>query len=221
MKKVLLVSPHFDDAVLSAGQFMAGRPDCDVITVFAGYPKPENLDMSTPYDRKCGFETARDAVTVRRQEDNRALALLGANFYHLDFPDSQYKELVDLAAIWKEVQGMLTEFDYDFVMAPLGLGHPDHVSLSNLIVSHAEDIQKLWGIPLYLWEDLPIRVVEPELVHERLKLLRSLRPVERAFPGDGEIALKIRALSCYNSQIGTGILDPFIMYVPERFYEVK
>ena len=36
MKPVLVVSPHLDDAVYSAGQFLAGRPGAVVVTMFAG-----------------------------------------------------------------------------------------------------------------------------------------------------------------------------------------
>ena len=69
MKKVLLISPHFDDAVLSAGQFMAERPDCEVVTVFAGMPlTPERV--VTPYDEKCGFKNAQDAMAERQRENS-------------------------------------------------------------------------------------------------------------------------------------------------------
>lgn len=64
MKKMLLVSPHFDDAVLSAGQFMADRPDAEVVTVFGGFPVTSER-IKTPYDEKCGFKNAQDAVASR------------------------------------------------------------------------------------------------------------------------------------------------------------
>lgn len=35
----------------------------------------------------------------------------------------------------------------------------------------------------------------------------------------GPIADKIRALMCYKSQINTGDLDPYLLYVPERFWK--
>lgn len=210
MKKVLLISPHFDDAVLSAGQFMAGRPDTDVLTVFGGYPK--DLDASTPYDVKCGFEKARDAVTVRRQEDDEALSNLQANSFYLEFSDSQYGETHDRNEILKAIKNFILENDYEFVLCPIGISHPDHILVAKIVKSLEPYIDK----NIYYWEDLPIRVVEPM---EAFKRLNELGVKELVFPGTGPVVKKIRALSCYKSQIGTGILDPYLMYVPERFWK--
>ena len=35
MRAILAISSHLDDCVLSMGQFLAGRPDVTVATVFA------------------------------------------------------------------------------------------------------------------------------------------------------------------------------------------
>lgn len=215
MKKVLLISPHFDDAVLSAGQFLSGRPNADVITVFGGTPE---VETSTPYDLKCGFKRADDAIAVRKNEDNEALALLRANPIHFDFLDDQYidgRTQEEIDEIYNAIVKQINNNNYEFILAPLGLGHPDHVLLANCVykIKAFEHLQ----MPVYFWEDLPIRVVEPELVPKRLE---HFGLAKREFVGDGPIANKIRALSCYRSQIGTGILDPYLMYVPERFWKV-
>lgn len=216
MKKILLISPHFDDALLSAGQLLAGRQNADVVTVFGGAPVEVLL---SDYDAKCGFETSEQAVLARREEDNNALALVGANPIHWHFIDGQYGEVGQLwdnlpFSIGSETLKQLEKEEYEFIVAPLGLGHPDHMIVSDAI----RQIQKERhiDIPVYYWEDLPLRVVEPELVQPRLD---ALGLEERVFIGDGPIANKIRALSCYKSQIGTGILDPYVMYVPERFWK--
>lgn len=218
MRKVLLLSPHFDDAVLSAGQLLAGRPDADVVTVFAGIPVEVHL---TPYDKKCGFTSSKQAVEMRRIEDKNALALLGANPIHWNFTDGQYAEVGQLwdnlqFSIANEIMKQVEKEDYEYILLPLGLGHSDHM----IILEAVYDL--IWGkhlsLPVYVWEDLPLRVVEPELVPDRLA---KFGIKEKATLGDGPIADKIRALSCYKSQIGTGILDPYVMYVPERFWRVN
>ena len=61
MNKILLISPHFDDAILSAGQLMAERPDTVVLTVFGGVPQDAE-NKRTPYDEKGGFKNAKDSV---------------------------------------------------------------------------------------------------------------------------------------------------------------
>lgn len=212
MRKVLLLSPHFDDAVLSAGQFMAGRPDADVVTVFGGMPQEEQL---TPYDEKCGFTNSTEAVKVRRDEDRNATAILRANSVYFDIPDGQYGEPEKRDQFESVLRGQLIRNDYEFVLAPLGLGHPDHIFVSDIAVK----VMKDHDLPLYLWEDMPLRVIEPELVTPRKEQL-GIKEFQPTKIGDGPIAHKIRALSCYASQIGTGILDPYVMYVPERFWKI-
>lgn len=214
MNKILLISPHFDDAILSAGQLLAGRADADVVTVFGGFPSEMRI---TPYDEKCGFENSSVAVVNRRLEDDNATAILNANAIHWDFPDGQYGENVTHDEILDKIiqQTMLEK--YDFIMGPLGIGHPDHVMVSDALIEFA-DVYNPDKTPVYLWEDLPLRVIEPDLVFDRKEGIGGL---EQVGLGDGPIANKIRALSCYKSQIGTGILDPYVMYVPERFWRVK
>lgn len=212
MRKVLVVSPHFDDAVLSAGQFLAGRPHADVVTVFGGYPE-NAAELSTPYDLNCGFNNALDAVSIRRIEDDTALGLLNCNSLYFEFVDEQYREEeANKSLIKKELMKLINKNEYEFIIGPVGLGHPDHQVVSEVVRSL--DVK----LPIFLYEDLPLRVVYPELMFEAMNKLNLKK---RAYPGDGEIAKKIRALSCYESQIGTGILDPFVMYVPERFWHIN
>lgn len=217
--KTLLISPHFDDAVLSAGQYMAGmKTKCDVLTVFSEVPKDKKL--ITPYDKSCGFNTSEDAMVVRRQEDEAALAILGAGSLHLGLLDSQYPG----GSNKEEVLGALREFydqkgkDYDMVLAPLGLRHPDHVNVSWA----ANTVFGLSKHPaFYMWEDLPHRVTHPEEVQERLDLIRTLQEPELTFIGDGPMADKVRALWCYTSQMAKGDLNPYVLYVPERFWKIS
>lgn len=214
MKKILLVSPHFDDAVLSAGQFMADRPDSEVVTVFAGYPEDaENL--KTPYDLKCGFKNALDAVSQRRIENDQALALLEATVIDLDFLDEQYHRNVSLGEVTRALQELVDKGAYEFIMGPLGLGHPDHVLVCQAMFMLRTEL------PIYLWEDLPLRVVDPPLVPERIKQIARPMTLMNPATTNYKIAKKIRSMLCYKSQINTGILDPYIMYVPERFWKYQ
>ena len=213
MNKILLVSPHFDDAILSAGQFMAERPDCEVVTIFAGFP-PEPENVFTPYDEKCGFKNAEDAVAERQRENDRATSLLRATKIDLGFPDGQYGIKVTQEDISNRLQKMVDKNIYEAIYAPLGLGHPDHIKVTNAVLSLETDL------PITLWEDLPLRVVEPELVADRINQLGMRYKPSRIVSEKSRMADKIRALMCYSSQVGTGILDPYVMFVPERFYNV-
>lgn len=219
MKKILLISPHFDDAVLSAGQYMADRADADVVTVFGGFPITAS-HVKTPYDKKCGFTNAKDAVVIRRLENEHALALLEARPINLEFPDSQYENQyankVSVNDIVKELQEIVDRYDYEYIMAPMGLGHPDHIKTTEAVKLLQTDKT------IYFWEDIPLRVVEPEIVWDRVMQLGLKRDqiMIPATTGD-KMAKKIRAMLCYKSQVNTGILDPYVMYVPERFWKYK
>lgn len=218
--RTLLISPHFDDAVLSAGQFMAGKKHhCDVLTVFSEIPKDKGLQ--TPYDESCGFKTSEDAMVVRRVEDEEALAILGARSLHLGCLDSQYPGGSDKEDVLQKLRKFAEEHgrEYDMVLAPLGLRHPDHVNVSwaaNTVFGLSDALNYF-----YMWEDLPHRVTHPEEVQERLELIRTLQDPELTFIGDGPIADKVRALWCYKSQMAKGDLDPYVLYVPERFWKIR
>lgn len=222
MKKALVLSTHLDDAILSAGQFIAGRGDCDVLTVFSGIPMQDKL--LTDYDKSCGFKTSKDAMVIRRQEDFEACALLNARPIHMKILDSQYldneqKNIASGIPDLHRLEDLIKKGNYEFVVGPLGLRHPDHILLSNVLLDF-----KLKNY--YLYEDLPARVTHPELVWERLTTIGNYNPVKNEvypkldFIGDGPIADKVRALWCYRSQMNRGDLNPYNLYVPERFWKV-
>lgn len=53
LDRVVILSPHLDDAVLGCGRFMAAHPGVTVLTVYAGKPTyyPEPM---TRWDRIAG-----------------------------------------------------------------------------------------------------------------------------------------------------------------------
>lgn len=209
MKHVLVISTHLDDAILSAGQFIAGRGgNVDVLTVFSGIPMRKGL--LTPYDKSCGFKNSKDAMVVRRQEDKEACVILGASPIHLDYLDSQYTDKRDRGLIWTEIFNYASDKKYEAVLIPLGLRHPDHEFVS-------DNLNNCGLKNLYVYEDLPARITHPELVWGRL---RAFPNAKLTFIGDGPIADKVRALWCYRSQIGRGDLNPYNLYVAERFWKV-
>lgn len=92
----IYISPHLDDAVLSAGgliydQVQAGIP-VEVWTITSGYPPTADL---SPFARAAhtlwGVPSAVDVINTRRAEDSQALTLLGARYLHFDFLDCIYR----------------------------------------------------------------------------------------------------------------------------------
>src|SRR5664279_5197085 len=105
MRVILAVSSHLDDAILSVGQFLGGRPDCVVATVFTA--TPPNSTVLTSYDLSGGFKSAEEAMANRRREDIEALSVLGATHRHLDFLDSQYGFKLDTAELVKQIRHLI------------------------------------------------------------------------------------------------------------------
>lgn len=207
--KLLVLSPHLDDAILSVGQTIAAYPNSTIMTVFAGSP-PKGT--KSDYDLKCGFKDSNEAMEARRYEDRMACAQLLAKPIHLGFLDHQYKHQVGLENINAKIMQHLEEYEYQIILAPIGLKHPDHIAVTRVVRGLLET-----DIPIYYYEEIPMRVLEPELVAERLD---SDDEPKLKFIGDGGRDKKAMALMEYKSQIGTGVLDPSTCFVPERIWEL-
>jgi LmbE family N-acetylglucosaminyl deacetylase len=92
----IYLSPHLDDAALSAGglihdQTHLGIP-VEIWTFMCGYP-PE--DTPSPFaqllHKQWGFVSAEEAIRMRRAEDEKAAGILGAKAVHFDFLDCIYR----------------------------------------------------------------------------------------------------------------------------------
>lgn len=167
----LYLSPHLDDAVLScAGQISmrAGKGrKVLVYTALAAEHLPSPLQANgARFLKLCGL--GPDAGRVRRSEDVRACARIGAAFRHGDLPEAIYRcdaagrELYPtheslFGAVCPEDERIADVLAREFsalppagkVMAPLGAGgHVDH-----LLVRRAAE--QVFGAGLLYYEDYP------------------------------------------------------------------
>lgn len=185
--KALLISPHLDDAVLSAGRFLAGNPDSTVVTIFAGIPK--NKELLTDYDGKMGFSSSTEAMKIRRAEDIAALYVLDAKAVHLNYYDEQYARDEPTYAVALNSLIKLAE-DCDVVLGPLGIRHPDHVRTRRIVDALAVSVE----VPIYLWADLPYRVTDPGSAWEIAGKLKKVELLQ------GDAKYKLQACRKYSSQ---------------------
>lgn len=221
MDPLVIASPHLDDAVLSCGQFMAGRADTTVVTVFAGWP--DVGAALTDFDHRSGFTSSDAAVRSRRIEDGNATRLLRADSEHLLFIDNQYvsdEDRQDTATrgpvlideISEQLVRRMEQIGAQELLGPVGLLHPDHVATSEAVLQLV-DVYDVW-----LYEELPSRVLWPELTASRLANIGERFDVELQFIGEGPMTVKARAVHCYASQ--QWALDRRCLFVPERFHRV-
>jgi LmbE family N-acetylglucosaminyl deacetylase len=194
---------------------MAGRPDVVCVTVFAGTPKAASV--LTKYDALSGFKNAREAIEARRAKDREAMALLGAKPVHLSFVDQQYGQPTNRKVLAEELKRQITLTEPELVIGPVGIGHPDHVLVREALLDAALDDDT----PLWLYEDVPARVREPELVPEALEAVRSRQSeVTLGFCGDGPLADKMAALWAYRSQLPL-FPNRHELLVAERFWRAS
>ncbi|MEW6169223.1 MAG: PIG-L family deacetylase [Pseudomonadota bacterium] len=205
-RRLLLVSPHFDDAVLACGQWLVMQAGAVVVTVFAGIP--DGFEGVTGWDADCGFSSSRAALDARRAEDDAALALLGCRALRLPFCDAQYGVAADAERVADALGGILTTTAADTVAFPLGLFHSDHIltrdaALIALTRGAAAAAQTL-AYEDALYRRLP-HATDAALAALRRAGVRIGAPVER--DDAAARARKRSALACYRSQL-RGLATP-------------
>lgn len=216
---VFVISPHLDDAVLSLGQFIAheaAQYEVRVVTVFAGMPDVGEI-LVTPYDAAHGFGTSVEAVHARRREDDAACATLGARPIHLEFLDGQYADRLpdEEKLITAAIEHLVGPGDIMFV--PLGIAHPDH-TLVGACARHAAQRAGVHGA--YVYEELPARVLWPEVVSAALLDVNAEGfAVEQWSPPAASAHTKISAMACYPSQFARP--DDPTWLVPERCWRLS
>lgn len=196
--RVIALSPHLDDAVLSCGHGLAQRPGSTVVTVFAGLP-PQGACLPD-WDARCGFPDPRQAIEHRREEDRQALVLLECLPVWMDFLDAQYGGAEPPLVIARELAARLEASGAATVLLPLGLFHSDHHR-----VHEAAMLARL-ALPRLRWlayEDVPYRA-GAGLVQQRLARLEGagIRATPARLPPTAPLEehRKAAAVQAYASQ---------------------
>jgi LmbE family N-acetylglucosaminyl deacetylase len=149
---VLLLSPHWDDAVLDCWALLAGDAPLQVVNVFAGVPASGRLGA---WDAITGARDSAARAGERIAEDRAALALAGREPVNLPFLDAQYRPpppAPTLAELDAAVAGAVAAASRALVPAGLG-NHPDH-----LLVRRYGRALLAAGIPVTLYAELPYGV---------------------------------------------------------------
>jgi LmbE family N-acetylglucosaminyl deacetylase len=177
----VVLSPHLDDAVLSAWHVVSAPCSVAVVTVFAGIPEP---GFVTDLDRSHGAKESAAWLLQRRREDRAALALAGRTPMHLDLPEIQFaafqnpeiRELIarspeDFLAhvarqptLGTDTDGLAALVDERIpatpvLYGPAGVGgHPDHRDLAQATIRLAvpgREVRLYADSPYYLVQGLP------------------------------------------------------------------
>lgn len=143
----LILSPHFDDAVLSCWTTLVAPGDVIVANIFTGRP---SHDVLAHYDRLAGAASSAELMARREAEDRTALARAGRRPTNLGFLESQYRSRAPA------VDHMLHRLGAQMpavrsVLAPAAIGlHPDHVLARQAGLALADA-----GYPVTFYADVP------------------------------------------------------------------
>ena len=91
----IFISPHFDDVVLSCGalvwELTHQNNAVEIWTIMGGYPPDEIFSPFADMMHQAWGLTGRTVVNMRREEDQAACAVLGAQHRHWHWPDVIYR----------------------------------------------------------------------------------------------------------------------------------
>jgi len=215
----IYISPHLDDAVLSAGGFIyeqtkAGIP-VEIWTIVCGYPPPGEL---TPFAQVMHFQwgtgTAEETVDLRRAEDVKAASIVGAKTVHFDLPDCIYRRGPEGKPLYLEIftqphpaeAHLPTEIAGtiastlkadDRVICQLGIGgHVDHI----LVRQAVERLNR----PLWYATDVPYLFNQPgELAPQVAGMEENLYTITEA-----GLKAWVEAALAYESQLSSLFESP-------------
>ena len=204
MKRVFAFSPHLDDAVFSAGGTLARHAlDGDAVTIVTcltgNVDKPTGFALACQLDK--GLSADIDYMALRRAEDIRACAAIGASVVHLPFLEAPHRGYDSPSALFdarrsddmlahdliSTLRDLLDQHRPDLVYGPYGVGdHVDHGIVRDALTSVIGDTPLIW------WEDFPYAMKE-STPHSAL----SRHSLDAA-----AAQAKLAAVLCYESQLG-------------------
>lgn len=202
--RLVVVSPHIDDAVFSLGASLAGAvragTTVEILTVFAG--DPQSRQAAGRWDSAAGFRTEGEAVRARREEDRRACAVVGASPRWLAFPDKQYARRASDDEMLTEVLSVCE--GAGAVLVPgFPLRNQDHRAISEWVLG--QDISRAGRVGLYVEQPYAVWAASIGRPVEAPEWLSSPDGGAPEFlwstPGARDLALKWRALGKYRSQL--------------------
>jgi LmbE family N-acetylglucosaminyl deacetylase len=202
LDRVLLLSPHLDDAIISCGAFLLAHPGTTVVTLFAASPAAYSNPLNE-HDQVCGFVPGDDTMAVRRAEDDRALAVVGARPRRLAFCQNSHESRADPIAIpvgaADAIAAVIEELDPTAVLAPLGLLHVDHQALhATALAVRAAGGGRAW----FFYSDLPYAFI-PGVLGARLARLhkQGITASPAALPVSHDFDRKWKAFCEYTTQL--------------------
>jgi LmbE family N-acetylglucosaminyl deacetylase len=229
LDRIVVVSPHFDDAVLGAAHLLTTYPGSTVITVLGGRPPAYPAEPSD-WDACGGFVAGDDVVAARRQEDAAAMEFLDATPVWLEFADHQYlakEDRPDAAEVAPALGAALATANPTAVFLPMGLANPDHVVTHDAgLLVRSELVGSGGGPAWFAYEDHGYKHIPGMLAWRVTKLFKAgLWPTPAVVPIEPDMKRKEAAIAFYKSQVAPLERDHVLSErlaanVPEQYWRL-
>lgn len=216
-KKILIISPHPDDASFSLGGFILANYDKSII-VWDVFSKQE-------YSIKAGVDKSSKQQIV--EEEYKAMSALNKEVILSDLPEAGlrgYKKLSTIlnntstvkknTPIYQKVkeifQKVVKTINPNTILIPLGCGaHIDHLIVREVVL-------EWWNIygrnqEVYLYEELPYALNE-KWYEEAMKIGRMYGLGEYLYDISKVIKEKAEVMSIYKSQVKDRDIKNMIQY---------
>lgn len=193
-QRLVVVSPHHDDGVLSLGASIAAWARAgtavELLTVLGC--DPGSAAPSGGWDRRGGFATEGESARARREEDRRACAVVGARPVWLPFGSVDYERHGNDTEVRDAVVSSVA--DAELVLLPgHPLTHPDHAWLARLLEGALDR-----PVALYAEQPYTRRSGAPPPAPGRIAGDDGFEPVHVT---SRDRLAKWRAIGCYRSQL--------------------
>jgi len=143
------ISPHFDDAALSAGaliSYLVNKVPVTVVNVFTkGDREPYTL-ATRLFLSRCGYKDADNLFFDRMKEDKKIFKKLGVEVINLGFIDAFYRKKADISLVSRWLGRLIPELvhiypNYRFYKYPTKISNLDS-KLENEIEKKLRDLIK-------------------------------------------------------------------------------
>jgi LmbE family N-acetylglucosaminyl deacetylase len=215
-RRIVVVSPHLDDGVLSLGASIASWARAGAIVELLSVLgcDPGSAAPAGGWDRRGGFATEGESARARREEDRRACAVIGATPVWLPYGSVDYERHGDDAAVRDAVAAAVD--GVDLVLVPgFPLTHPDHDWLVRMLAAGGLGCRR---IGLYAEQPYTRRAgAKPEVPDWISAYVGDTAPFETVPTQLRDRLAKWRAVRHYRSQLPLLGMRPSLRRGPHRY----
>ncbi len=190
----IYISPHLDDAILSMGgliyeQVRQGQ-SVEIWTAISGMPDSSEVSqLAQEIHTAWGFQSVKDTILSRREENRLAAKIVGATDIYLDFLDSIYRRSPNGGWLYQNntfVPPHTDDADLprqmvmamnkrlkpdDKIVCPLAIGgHVDHVIVRQAVENLGRDILYYADIPYLLSDPSSLKFITQNMQASKQKI---------------------------------------------------